>query len=545
MVDLKELHAAYTRLSEKFKTFWTFHQFLQGIHKTFFGDVPGYKIDFQTLYDQIKSVTGNMTFQAPALVLDQIHRFELQLDVIYRSLAADDQKISPNYVRRFFEKVRTEDEKLLMSLLRFYFYSQQATPDALDKIDFLLTLVGTRRSLDDGHFLPRFPIELEKLFSGFLGLVKRAPPDAVQVKGLVKALGTLKREIDECTRFDELTDKKILENIRTLKHQMGAAFYSVELMSGIVETNLAAKNKFFSLYEEEERKIVDSSRQLLEMEQKLESNPRFKGDDVQGEFRRFRQFKDDFERQNKEKGIRHGSVTRLSESIGQMLTKFELTPETTESDSTEIDSEGLVSSDAASAADSVPAPSIAEESPPAAEGDAHHAPRTVAMDALSAQDPLTAEHASRVLYSIELIDEGSASKRKVYDHHLSRLRLESWEIRAARRILNKEVHPDPVAHKRDVLFFDGAVLRLKIDEEARALRSFDKEQGDAAAFGEKLNECGLCLIRAQEVDRRFRFALETFEKASVQQRNELNRSRFRLLRGFAGLWLLHNTHAEA
>ena len=41
IVDLKTLHDAYTRLTEKFKTFWTFHQFLQGVHKTFFGDTPG------------------------------------------------------------------------------------------------------------------------------------------------------------------------------------------------------------------------------------------------------------------------------------------------------------------------------------------------------------------------------------------------------------------------------------------------------------------------------------------------------------------------
>ena len=107
IVDLKTLHDAYTRLTEKFKTFWTFHQFLQGVHKTFFGDTPGYQIDFQGLYDQIKSVTTVLNVQPPPVVMDQIHQLDGRLDIVYRALSADDEKIAASWVRRFFEKVRT------------------------------------------------------------------------------------------------------------------------------------------------------------------------------------------------------------------------------------------------------------------------------------------------------------------------------------------------------------------------------------------------------------------------------------------------------
>ena len=69
IVDLKDLHQAYTRLSEKFKTLWTFHQFLQGIHKTFFQDTPPYKIDFQTVYNEIKAnIISHMNRLNPDLV---------------------------------------------------------------------------------------------------------------------------------------------------------------------------------------------------------------------------------------------------------------------------------------------------------------------------------------------------------------------------------------------------------------------------------------------------------------------------------------------
>jgi hypothetical protein len=56
-----------------------------------------------------------------------------------------------------------------------------------------------------------------------------------------------------------------------------------------------------------------------------------------------------------------------------------------------------------------------------------------------------------------------------------------------------------------------------------------------------LDEASECLVRAQDLDRRFRQALEAVGAAGPpEELNELTRSRFRLLRAFSGLWLLHN-----
>jgi len=63
MQEAPNLNQAYTRLSEKFKTLWTFHQFLQGLHKTFLGSAPAYTIDFQGLYEEIKGLAVAMAFQ--------------------------------------------------------------------------------------------------------------------------------------------------------------------------------------------------------------------------------------------------------------------------------------------------------------------------------------------------------------------------------------------------------------------------------------------------------------------------------------------------
>ena len=273
IVDLRTLHDAYTRLTEKFKTFWTFHQFLQGVHKTFFGDVPGYNVDFQRLYDEIRAVTTVMNVQPPPAVIDQINQLDARLDLVYRALSADDEKIAASWVRRFFEKVRTEDEKLLLAILRFYFHSRQVSPEALDKMDFLLTLVGARRSLDDGRYLPRFPQELTKLFASLLGLVRRSPAPSAELSASVKALGLIKKDIDSCERFEDLTEKKVLDSLRTVKHRLGPAYYDPTVLTAILDANLAAKNRFQTLYRNEEKRIFESSRHLLDIEREISRRP--------------------------------------------------------------------------------------------------------------------------------------------------------------------------------------------------------------------------------------------------------------------------------
>ena len=131
---------------------------------------------------------------------------------------------------------------------------------------------------------------------------------------------------------------------------------------------------------------------------------------------------------------------------------------------------------------------------------------------------------------------GTAASSKV----LAPLRLEPWEVRAVRRILESNGSPAGEA-PRDRLFLDAAALRLRIDEEARFLRDPRVDQEPKADVERRLSEAGRCLIRSQELDRTFRQELEEASGVEESERlNELHRSRFRLLRGFSGLWLLHN-----
>lgn len=533
IVDLKSLHDAYTRLTEKFKTFWTFHQFLQGVHKTFFGDAPGYQVDFQGLYDQIRSVTTVMNVQPPPVVLDQINQLDGRLDVVYRALSADDEKIAASWVRRFFEKVRTEDEKLLLAILRFYFHSRQVSPEALDKMDFLLTLVGARKSLDDGRYLPRFPQELTKLFASLLGLVRRTPAPSAELTAAVKALGLIRKDIESCERFEDLTEKKILDSLRTVKHRLGAAYYDTAVLTAVLEANLAAKNRFQALYRSEEKRIFDSSQQLLDIERELSRRPEVADAELAEEFRRFRQFKEEFDRKRSEGEIRHGQVTRLAETIDQLMARLEAAGEAAGEAIPEAlpaleDDEDLAEARETISGyfpgrDYVPAP------PVPAKGD--RPPLAIL------QDSLLGERASKILYSVDMLQAGTGSGQAAYGSTLARLRLEPWEVRASRRLESAEPAPDLEAGANDLLLLEGAALRLRIDEIAQVLRLPGADAEDPGS----LDLAAQCLVRAQDLDRRFRQALEAVGPDGPPERlNELTRSRFRLLRAFSGLWLLHN-----
>ena len=66
--------------------------------------------------------------------------------VLGRKLREADRHISPSYVRRFFEKVQPQDEKIAFHLLRFYFSQPDVDEDVVDKVDFLATVVAAGQS---------------------------------------------------------------------------------------------------------------------------------------------------------------------------------------------------------------------------------------------------------------------------------------------------------------------------------------------------------------------------------------------------------------
>jgi hypothetical protein len=515
--DSEAISQAYARLSAKFKTLWTFHQFLQGVHRTSLRGSTGPAVSFAPLYEQVKRIKETKGVEPADDTRAAMGRLDVQLDALHATLAEDDRQISPSTMRQFFERVKAGDEELLLSILKFYYYANTLSPDEMDKVDFLLTRLGTEPG-KGGEAELKSPAELHKLSDALLSLMERSRVDAAEVQSVVSLLELLRRDLEACERFEDLSNRKTLENIRTLKHRMGNAFYEPEVMNAILSSNVAVKKKFQLLYKVEEKRILTASREVLEKEKDLEHDARFMSPEFREDLERFRKDKDEFEKASRRRGVRPRDVKRLKDSLHRLLARLDPAA----ADEFDVGSDSTAGSarrkkDAVSKG-ATPLPFRRDAG--------------AGMAWRAETDRLTSETARRLLSSVDLAPSGPPAGLPE-----SGPRLEGWEVRSALRILRKEKEGEPAAG-RDRLFFNAAALRQKMDEEARKLRDLVGEVGDSTASEHTLAPTVKCLARAREIDGLFREALVAAESEGIEPWNHLTRSRFRHLRAFAGLWLL-------
>lgn len=515
---------AYARLSEKFKALWMFHQFLQGVHRTSLKGAPLPDVPFAPLYEQIKRIKETKGVEPEDATKAAMQRLDGELDGLHAALADDDRLIPPSTLRQFFERVKAGDEELLLSILKFYYYAGSLGPDEMDKVDFLLTRLGTAKDAD-GEVVLKPAADLEKLSGALLGLTARPPIAPSEVQSVVTLLDLLRRDLDACERFEDLTKKKTLENLRTLKHRLGAAFYSAEVMEAVLASNVAFKKKFQLLYREEERRILTASRDVIAKEKDLEKDTRFMSAEFREDLERFRKDKDEFEKASRKHGVRPRDVKRLKESLHRLLARLDPAA----ADELDIGSDSTAGRSGGGRSGS------GVRRRKAAVSGSTPVPKSVG-GWRAENDRVTSETARRLLSAVDLVRSGGGPS--VADPSA---RLENWEVRAALRVYraNHEPESEPLtAHER--LYFNGAVLRCRMDEEAHKLRDLVQEVGESSASDATIAPAGKCLVRAREVDRTFREALLAAEDDRAAWK-QITRSRFRHLRAFAGLWLLYSS----
>ena len=188
------LHEDYIRLTERFKALWTFHQFLRGVYKTFFSSEPGYSLDFNTLYEEVRGIAAQINTGSPEAVEPLIRNLWTQLDGVAILLREVDRKVSPSFVRRFFEKVRPQDEKIAFYLLRFYFSQPDVDEDVVDKVDFLATVAATGRSDPDASATkPR--AQIRKFFESLTSATVWPRLDNAMTPAIVRAFDELAHDV--------------------------------------------------------------------------------------------------------------------------------------------------------------------------------------------------------------------------------------------------------------------------------------------------------------------------------------------------------------
>ncbi|MEO8189425.1 MAG: hypothetical protein ABI682_03710 [Acidobacteriota bacterium] len=479
------LHEDYIRLTERFKALWTFHQFVRGVYKTFFSEDAGYTVDFPALYEDVKTIASRINTGSPESVDPLLKDLNVRLDGVARQLRDVDRKISPSFMRRFFEKVRPQDEKIAFYLLRFYFSQPDIDEDVIDKVDFLATVAATGQA-DPEASATRPRSQIRKFFESLTSSSVWPRMDTAMTPAIVRAFDELASDVASAREFEELLNQRLLENVRTMKRRVANGLSNAEILTAVAWCNLTSRSVFHRLYEREERRLDEATGRITNLERELTRG----GDEVAPEeFQRFRDSRVKFDRQAMDHNVRAQHVLELKTAIGDVLTKFDIS--------------GLAAEDIDEALE------LVEEIEPDGGDESFWRP---CLD--------------RVLAAVELYDDGVGALRTNVAG-LSHLDLESWELAAARRAVT---HGAP-GSAADRTLLRATALRFKAETESEALKS----AAAAAPPVELVKAARATIARSPLIDEALSETIDSSPRGP--EARSWSRTRFRLLKSTADLWL--------
>jgi hypothetical protein len=488
------LHEDYIRLTERFKALWTFHQFLRGVQKAFFASEPGYTLDFGKLYEDVRAAAGAIDTTSPEKVAPRIRELAERLDGFGRKLREADRLISPSYVRRFFEKVQLRDEKIAFHLLRFYFSQPDVDEDVVDKVDFLATVVAAGPAAADADG-PRPRPDVQKFFESATAASVWPRLDVTSTPSIVRAFDDLAADMTRAQEFEDLVTARLLNNVRTLKHRVASGLANPEVLAAVAKCNLRTRSVFDRLYEREERRLEEATDRIGDLEKEL-TRGGLEAPSAE-EFRNFRESRQRFDRQSREGNVKALQVVELKAAIGQVLGRFELS--------------GLAADDIDEVLE------LVEE-----------------VESEETDEGFWRPYLDRVLGAVELYDDGTGPLRTEISG-LENLRLEPWELKAARRTV---AAGGAALTDRDRTLLRAVALRLKAEEETEALRAC----AGMTPSTDTLRAARSTLGRVPMLDAALSSVIDESEAVSSSQDIRCwTRTRLRLLRATSDLWLMQDS----
>jgi hypothetical protein len=509
--EIGALHGRYVRLSDRFKSLWTYHQFAAVAFKTFLDSPLPYNVDFQKTYDRIKTISGTLNASQASDAVAAIAVSDLALDRAVSSLIRADDRIPPPVVRRFFEKLKKQDDTIIHYLIKFYLYANAVEGDRRDKIDFLFTRIGEDFVADRGEYWSRESLEFRERIIALVSVFHDTDAPQEEVVRLIRTVRSMRDDIQRASRFEELTERGLLQNARQFKHRIGNLYFHPDVLLAIVELNVSTKNRFLKLYQSDEQRMVEDAQKLMAHGQAIERNFGDSNPALLQEIARFREFKEQFDQSKAASNIKHDTVTHLKQSIGNILAQLD---------------RGLGSDEEQPA-----------ELPPAFFS---RAQQLEDVRERFARDELLLPFILRIATAIDAHEDSVAPEMVSEALGVRELRLEPWEVAAHQKLFDRrDADAEEDNEELWTLYVRAAALRLKVDEEATQLAS----ALGAGAHPEPalLSKAKQSLDCAKDLDETFSdFLHEAVYCSNPKILHQLYRSRFRLLRGFSGLWLIYD-----
>ncbi len=513
---LHELNQRYVRLTDRCRSQWTFYQYLQGLFKHLFNSACPIEIDFPSLFNEFRQLGSELGHPEPGRTDKTMTHLGVRLDAQGRKLLEVDEQIQPSLLRRFFDRLRNQDEKVLLAIIKFYLDGSHDGEDTFDKLDILFTRLAEIPRGDNGS-LVRERHEIQRLVQPLLQLLPPSQASEQELEVLVHALADLKSEVLVCRTFTELAGGGALDRFRTLKRRLGETMLHPQLLPVLLETTVAIKNRFRELWEDEEAALLADTNKVRELEKQLSGHPEIATPDLREMLEVFASAQQRFDHGKQTENLRRDDALKLRMVLNRVLEQFDVTQ-----------FGGIF-----------PAPIEAEAAPPSAgEPDPAAAAGEVPVSPFQA-DGLLQEYVSKILFALELVGDDRPAAETVTAKELASLRLEACEVEACRRLLDGQPPSASIGYERARLLVQAAALRIRMDEEAREIDRLHRRGSDHLA--ETLERGSQSLQRASEIDRRFGWLVDdALYRGDTNHLEQLYRCRFRLLRAYSGLWLIHN-----
>jgi len=520
-IGLHELNQRYVRLTDRCRSQWTFYQYLQGLFKHLFNSPCPIEIDFPTLFNELRQLGAGLGHPETGRTDKTISQINARLDVQARKLLDVDEQIPPSLLRRFFDRLRNQDEKVLLAIIKFYLEDRRVTEDTLDKLDILFTRLAEIPREDHGS-LVRERHEIERLVGPLLQLHPPSGASEQEIDVLLHALAELKGEALACRTFTELVGGGALDRFRSLKRRLGETLLHPRLLPVLLETTVSIKNRFRTLWEDEETALLADTNKVRELEKQLSGHPEMATPDLREMLEVFASAQQRFDEGKQTENLRREDALKLRIALNRILDQFDVAQ-----------------------IGAVPPPILPSPAEPRtgahapAFGGARPAPpATSPISALQA-DGLLQEYVSKILFALELVGDDRPASEAVGAKELATLRLEACEVEAFRRLTDTSAPLGSLEHERARLLVQAAALRIRMDDEAREIERLQRRGSEHVA--ETLERASQSLQRASEIERRFGWVVDdALYRGDTDFLEPLYRCRFRLLRAYSGLWLIHN-----
>ena len=513
--DLSVLHKRYVDISDRFKSAWTFHQFLQGLYKLMGGNELGqYATEFQAVYGLLKEVSQHLTASSTERVRNELEMVDRRLLDLNRWLVQEDTKVSPSQLRVFFQRVRNYNEGILVQLVKFYLYLRpilEWTQDHHDKIDFLITKLSEESQGPQGPWSLRERSKIKQTFNALWPLLALPAVEEGEVDERRRHMQELRRQMLQAETFDELSEGDLVAEYRRYKFQLGVLFFHPDVLLAAVETNLALRNHIQQLYRREEQRIVADYQRIFELERVVAVDTQ-----LDLELSAFRQEVEQFEKNLQNESLSLEELRRLRLHVRALVPRL---TELREPDRVFGEPGGRGGDEDTSP----PSPSPARDGRSAPHGNAWG-------------EELLREHHERLLAALDGISADVGAKVAVFSPELFPFRLEPREVVAFRRLGRH----DGESFDRDLESFVlwAAALRSRTQEEIDEIRGILDDTvvtREAPVFA----RARLTTRMADLFVHRFGHEIDqAVLQGSGDDARELQVLKMRLVRESAGLWLL-------